>query len=737
MNKLFYILLATQLLFSAENFKQIRVSPVDDSVISELQSIGIDLDHVYQKRDVFIEFAVSESDIQRIQNKHISFEVIHEDLQSFYEQRLTSNYTREFGTGSMGGYYTFEEIVEHLNELSNNYPNLVSEVQSIGQTLEGREIWSVKLSDNPNFDEDEPEMLYIGLHHAREPMSYMNLFYYMYWLTENYGTDPQATALLENRELWFVPALNPDGLVYNQEIAPNGGGMQRKNHRETCSQDYDGIDLNRNYSYQWAYDDEGSSPYGCDQTFRGTEPFSEPETQAIKEFIEAHNFPIILTYHSYGNLLIHPFGYIPGLLPPEPDLTIFREYGNEMVKYNHYSMGTGIETVGYTVNGEATDYYYGEYGIYSYTPEVGAYYDGFWPPSDRIVPLAEENLYPNQFSAWMVGAGYTASLEYDNEYFEFGQNYSVDVNILNQGLGNSDGNIIVNIASELFEEDISFNLNPLDGRQSATIPIEFNISNSFQNGDVVEIEVTMSDETEYDFVVSVPIIIGEPVLTFSDFAELGISNWETNSWGTTSESFEGNYSFTDSPFGTYSPNFVSYLTISEPFDLSDITTGYLSFMAKWQIESNWDWAQVEVSTNNSTWTSLQGEFMHGGTGQGVQNTEEFGYDGISDWIEDRVDVSSVAGEEQVWFRFSLKSDGGLERDGFYVDNIQLFTFLETTQIGDINIDGNIDVLDIVQMVQIIIGSLNPTPNQFYLADLNSDNTINVQDIVLLVNLIIG
>jgi hypothetical protein len=727
----------TQILFSAEVFKQIRIEPIDETTISTLQSIGIDLDHVYQKKGVFIEFAVSESDITRIEDRNISFEVVHEDLQSFYEHRLTTDYTRDFGTGSMGGYYTFEEIVDHLNELHNDYPNLVSEIQSIGQTLEGREIWSVKLSDNPNVDEDEPEMLYIGLHHAREPMSYMNLFYYMYWLTENYGTDPEATALLENRELWFIPAMNPDGLVYNQQIAPNGGGMQRKNHRETCSQDWDGIDLNRNYSFMWAYDDDGSSPYGCDQTYRGTEPFSEPETEAVKNFIESHDFPIILSYHSYGNLLIHPFGYIPGLLPPEPDLTIFREYGNEMVKYNHYSMGTGIETVGYTVNGEATDYYYGEYGIYAYTPEVGAYYDGFWPSSNRILPLAEENLHPNQFSAWMVGAGYTASLEYDNEYFEFGQTYSIDVNIFNQGLGESNGDIDVNISSPLLDEDLTFNLNPLNGRQSAAIPIEFSISNTYQNGDIVDITVSMSDNTNYTFENVISITIGEPVLLFSDGAEFGLVNWETNAWGTTSDAYNGNSAFTDSPFGIYGANAVSYLQLAEPLNLSDVSTGYISYAAKWQIETSWDWAQVEVSTDNNNWIPLQGELMNGGTGQGVQFTDEYGYDGISDWVTDQVSIASLAGEETVWFRFSLSSDGGVERDGIYIDNIGVYAYQQTAQIGDINTDGNIDVLDVVQMVQIIIGAANPTPEQFSLADLNTDNTINVQDIVLLVNLIIG
>ena len=132
---------------------------------------------------------------------NISYTVIHEDLEAFYASRLTNNIeSRDFEYGSMGGYYTWNEIVENLDELYQDYPNLVAQKISIGQSLEGRDIWALKMSDNPNIDEDEAEVLYTGLHHAREPMSYMNLFYYMYWLLENYQSDDLANHLINNRE---------------------------------------------------------------------------------------------------------------------------------------------------------------------------------------------------------------------------------------------------------------------------------------------------------------------------------------------------------------------------------------------------------------------------------------------------------------------------------------------------------------------------------------------------------
>ena len=227
------ILLLAALLPAREIYKQVRVHSDTPETISILQESGLDIDHSHRESGKWIEFAVSASRIYLLDETELSYEIIYEDLEQFYASRLDSDYeSRDFDLGSMGGYYTFAEIEEHLDELYAEYPELITEKVSLGQTLEGRDIWMVKVSDNPSSDEDEPEMLYTGLHHAREPMSYMNLFYFMYWLAENYNIDPEATALVNSRELYFIPAVNPDGLVYNQQIAPNGGGMQRKNRRE-------------------------------------------------------------------------------------------------------------------------------------------------------------------------------------------------------------------------------------------------------------------------------------------------------------------------------------------------------------------------------------------------------------------------------------------------------------------------------------------------------------------------
>jgi len=741
MRKISVLLFILTSLLLAGNYQEIRINNTSKQLIHRLQDLGVDLDHIQQKKGEFIQFAIPEVLTLALLEDGIQFNIIHDDLESFYASRLYNISSRDFDYGSMGGYYTHDEVVEHLIELSEDYPSIVSEPLYLGESYEGRPVYAVKLSDNPNSDEDEPEVLYTGLHHAREPMSYMNLFYYMYWLVENYGSDSEATALLDNREMWFIPMVNPDGLVYNQGINSNGGGMQRKNHRQTCSSnddqyDWDGIDLNRNYSYQWAFDNNGSSPDPCSQTYRGSEAFSEPETQIVRDFVESHDFSIVLNYHSYGNLLIHPLGYIAGLLPPEPDLSIFREFGNEMTEYNNYLMGTGIETVGYTVNGEACDWMYGEHGIYAYTPEIGMSSDGFWPESDRILPLAEENLHPNKFVAWAVGSTYKVRMDFEEDFYIQGESYDFNYNIKNQGLENSTGSVIINLTSPLFENE-EIILTDLGSWQNYTNSKLFSISSNISGGSIIPITISVNDDIGFIFSKTYSILVGQPDLIFSDNAESGMGNWNTDSWGLSQNEFAGNYSFSDSPQGEYIGEWgTSEMTLNAPLDFSELGDAYLQITSKWAIEEGWDWAQILGSTDGQNWIPLQGNYMSGGAGQGIQTSGEFGYDGQSDWITDNISLSQFAGSEQFFLQFKISSDGYVTDDGIYIDNISIFAYnAANIALGDVNHDGAINVLDIVNIVNIILETTSGEED-LVVADLNGDGDINILDIVILVGIIL-
>ena len=133
------------------------------------------------------------------------------------------------------------------------------------------------------------------------------------WLTDGYGTDPEATFLVNEREIWFVPVVNPDGYVWNEVTDPSGGGLWRKNRRDnpsTC----EGVDINRNYGYQWG--GSGASPDECDETYRGTAAWSEPETRAVRDFVSSRRFVTADSYHSNAALVLYPWGYT---VAPPPD----------------------------------------------------------------------------------------------------------------------------------------------------------------------------------------------------------------------------------------------------------------------------------------------------------------------------------------------------------------------------------------------------------------------------------
>ena len=767
MKKVLYILILLHFVLAMDIYKEIKISNDELQDFLFLQSIGINIDHIYQGDD-YIQFAINEYDLSKLIIHNINYEVIHEDLQIFYESRLDQNYSsRDFELGSMGGYYTLDEIVGHLDQLAALYPTIISEKISIGLSYEGRDIWAIKISDNPNIDENEPEVLYTGLHHAREPMSYMNLFYFMYWLGENYDSDSLAHHIVNNRELWFIPAVNPDGLVYNQSIAPNGGGMQRKNMRETCDSGVDGTDPNRNYSYMWAYDNEGSSPNGCDETYRGNSPFSEPETQAIRDFVNLHDFKINFNYHSYSDLLIYPFGYEYENNAPEEDVDIYIEYGEDMVQYNNYTLGTGPDLL-YTVNGEACDWMYGEKNIFSYTPEIGGNSDGFWPETSRIVPLADENLYPNQVLAVNGGSKYDIEVYVTNSDFDLNANYPLYISVFNSGLSDSNGDVIIEIESS---DNLSFELSQiiLDGLDSREMMDLGNIT-YFQlneSGTVEEITVNVYDGDQYVYSESIEIITGSTstlasnnfeesmgwtVGSLSDSATAGI--WERVEPNPTYENNEivqpgedhssnGTYCYItqnssnqSNPAGQTDVDGGQTTLLSPLYDLSEYDVALVSYW-KWYTNNQGnnpgtDYWMVDISNDGgNNWVSIENT-------NDSNNYWLFKQILISDFVELTSQIQFRFIAEDIFHEGDVGSGGSLVEAGLDDFLIEVFEENSTScMLGDLNEDLLINVQDIVTMVSLIIGADNQQLEQYLCSgDINSDEIINVQDIILLIGIIL-
>ncbi len=150
MGNILTIFLLIAILPAREIYQQVRVFADTPHTILSLQEAGLDLDHSYRDPEgEWIEFSISANHIHLLDKTHLNYDIIHEDLESFYASRLKDHTykkdkdyeSREFDLGSMGGYYTFAEIEEHLDELYLYYPDLIAEKVSLGQTLEGRDIW--------------------------------------------------------------------------------------------------------------------------------------------------------------------------------------------------------------------------------------------------------------------------------------------------------------------------------------------------------------------------------------------------------------------------------------------------------------------------------------------------------------------------------------------------------------------------------------------------------------------
>jgi carboxypeptidase T len=257
------------------------------------------------------------------------------------------------GKTGAGLYHTYAETTAELHQIELAHSD-VAKVYKIGQSIEGRDILALKISDNPAVEEpSEPEVLYMGCHHAREWISVEMPLHLANYLVNNYGTDPNVTRLVNERQTWIVPIVNPDGLEYSQTVY----SMWRKNKRDNNNNgafdpSYDGVDINRNYGYKWGYDDIGSSPNPADEVYRGEYAFSEPETQAIRSLALQHHFVFSISYHSYGELIIYPWGYKNA---DTADDKLFTDIAARMSGYNGYVYGNPKDGVIYNTNGDSDD----------------------------------------------------------------------------------------------------------------------------------------------------------------------------------------------------------------------------------------------------------------------------------------------------------------------------------------------------------------------------------------------
>lgn len=289
-------------------------------------------------------------------------------------------------------YRTYQEVVDELKEHARNYPDIVS-LFSFGSTIEGRDIPGIRITapENRTSGAFIPGIIFTGSHHAREHLSTevpMNILKY---ILENYQTDTSISNLISTRDIYFVPIINPDGALH--DIKGRKYKYWRKNRVLNASKKFYGVDLNRNYSYGWGTG--GSSNSESSDVYMGPKPFSEPETQAVREFIEEHaNIRIFLSFHTFSELILYPWG---GKSDPVGgrDQLVFEKMAQTMAKWNNYTPEQASDL--YIASGDTCDWAYGDHGIFCFTFELSPksmWNGGFYPGTTIIEKASNVNIKP-------------------------------------------------------------------------------------------------------------------------------------------------------------------------------------------------------------------------------------------------------------------------------------------------------------------------------------------------------
>ena len=689
------VLFNGQSMHAQNGYSLVRIPIGDINSIEQLIELGVDDDHGIRNVDGYYECIISDHAKEKLMKKNLGLQTIIPDMESFYEARLKADYARfmkewnqaqvlapkNFVSGTMGGYYTLEEIHQQMSRISDFAGDFFLKSDTLGISHEKRPIIAWKFGKDHSAT--KPRTLLTSLHHSREPGGATTLLYFLWDLIEKAkANDPEAQYLLTERTLVIVPCVNPDGYAFNQRQRPEGGGLWRKNRKENTTNSY-GVDLNRNYGPEsfWNANNGGSSTDPNNDTYRGESPFSEPETQALRNLIDTYAFGCILNYHTYSNLLIYPYA---ALSQETKDSATFRGFSADATRFNAYSAGRDLETVGYTTRGNSDDWAYHEHDALAFTPEVGAITDGFWPSPLRIIPHAQENLHMNYQALWSSGSNLCirlAEVKIDTLQNPNPSTGSLEIDIQNIGRLNLDEESFVQVKS--LREDIKLidsiiTIPSIASGQRIKQFLAYEVLNNYRNGDPARFSVSRVQHgiARVDTVI---LSLYHPTV-FPLFTKTSDSvSFIRNRWSATILP-NGEAMLEDSPGKKYVEDFNNYAEYSIDLDLSQYRQAALQFETRWNIEPLGDFGVVQISTDKGTnWSFLRTSRMVKGSGLqgGKQEAIGFGFQGnMPEWEFQKADLTPYL-KEKVRFRFGMLSDRGAEFDGFAVKNVRMIAFADS------------------------------------------------------------
>jgi hypothetical protein len=307
--------------------------------------------------------------------------------------------------GDWKHYHDYNEIADMLLYLNETYPNIV-DVFSIGKSYQNRDIYCVRLTNKSNTD-PKVELFFVGYHHARERISAELPLYFIVEAVTSFSINETLTRILNQTVIYVVPALNVDGLEavkhnewqrknahpidedgdgrvdedppsdvdgdgYIQDLFFDNGTYYQFIRWEGNDTDDDGrldwvggVDLNRNYDYQWNATCDSGSPDPAAEDYRGSAPFSELETKTIRDLALSHNFSYAISFHSGAELVLYPWGYAE---TPTLEDNVFREIAGNLSTL----VGAPYEQAAklYTTSGEWADWMYSNRSTLAFTCEI-------------------------------------------------------------------------------------------------------------------------------------------------------------------------------------------------------------------------------------------------------------------------------------------------------------------------------------------------------------------------------
>lgn len=676
---------------NAEIYREIRLF-AETNVCEQHEFISEILPFTTSK--LYHDLIVNDYEFNSIEAKNCKNEILNNDMVQFYEKRLTNYKTNiellsgeYFRLGSLNGYFRCDEIYAELDRMIEKYPDFIRK-NIIDYSYENNPIYEYCISsDLCSNSKSKGAVLITSLHHGNEQGSAFAVIYYLWDLFKRFdNADAEAIYVLNSKMIYVIPVVNPDGVIYNDTTAPNGGGMWRKNRR--INQDGSiGVDLNRNYGpgYAWNAPNNGSSIRGNLETYRGDSAFSEPESRCIRDFVAGKNIKLAVNVHTYGNCVVYPYSYLTEV---NPDSLWYRSFLSEKFRNSGYLFGLDVDVIRFPYRGTSEDFMYigGQTfrSIKSMALEIGTYSDGFWAPINSIIEESKKNI--RFFNDVILSSGANIALIDHDVIVENGR-YYIRLTLQNVGTESLDlfrFSLISNQEDLIVEKKI-FLGSSLSINESKEFFVEY-FPSGIANGEIAKfsLNLDLGYTKKIDFELPVYEYEEQDILS-KEFSE----QWQLNdSWNIIQNYDDEPYLVSNiSDYYEGKQNSFAFFKIDNTAD--SIARYTLRFDHWYNIETNFDFGLIWTKDDSGRYRNMKdGEYMTKGSNRlgGVQDDTLWGFHGVFNfWFPQLVYLGNM-GDKINELAFNLRTDAGLNKKGWKIKNLKLRKFKKIANPNYVQLD---------------------------------------------------